>query len=237
MTEEENHRELIDKYLQNKIDEGDLHKLEQLFEDKPGIKRLVAEEKKLVSALETNKIIDLRQHLMSVSSKTPASHKKKNGFWLAAASVSVLVASMVYFFYFSGSSPSLYDQYYDPYPAVGIQRSANSEADDGLTLYTNGQYKEALLAFDSINFSARPAYYLFKGNCHLQLNQVDEAIESFNMLINESEDVILMQHAQWYLALAYLKGSQKGELTVLLQGIDKSNGIYSKEAKALLKKI
>lgn len=233
MQEEANHRNLIDKYLTDLLSESEKEHFMILLAD-PEFKENVLHEKRVVAALKANERAKLRSHLKSISSRTPTAANTFRKLWVAAATV-LLIASVGYFFYLNNLPISQqFDEFYEPYPAVTIQRGEAEEISKGLQLYSEEKYGEAAVELTRLASAEQPVYYLYLGNCYLQLEEPQKAITAFKALIEVSNDSILTQHSQWYLALAYLKNNEQEMLKDLLHQIIDQKGMYSELASTLL---
>ncbi|ELR73125.1 hypothetical protein C900_05760 [Fulvivirga imtechensis AK7] len=238
MSIKDEHRALIDSYLSNTLSESDKADLVRLLEEHPELEELVLEEKRIVTALQASEKAQLKKHLKTVANNTP---QKSSGFfpawWLAAASATLIV-SIGYFFYLNNSSLEItFNEYYEPYPAISVQRGQITDINSALKLYSQGKYKEAIEAFGDLTLSDNPTYYLYLGNCYLQTKDPNKAIEIFKTVNRESNDTILKQNAQWYLALAYLKKEDLQQTRKILKEIIQNEGIYAEHAEKLLGKL
>lgn len=238
--QEETHRALIDKYLTDSLTESEKESFTRLLQD-PEFKEAVLHEKHVISAIKAHEKAKLKAHLKSISANVPISESQNTNFikrlWMAAASV-LIIAFVGYFFYTSNQPISnQFDEFYELYPAVTIQRGEGDEVNKALQLYSEEKYQEAANELVSLASQDQPTYYLYLGNCYLQLEQSQNAIAAFETLIEVSNDSILTQHSQWYLALAYLQSNEPEPLKALLHKIIDQQGMYTELASKLLNKI
>ncbi|MBL6446451.1 tetratricopeptide repeat protein [Fulvivirga sp. 29W222] len=237
--QEEKHRALIDKYLTDTLTEGEKKDFILLMEN-PEFKEAVLHEKHIVAALKAKEKAKLKANLKSFSSRIPTTPQQTSNtkrLWMAAASV-ILIVSIGYFIYMNNQPISnQFINYYEPYPAVTIQRGEGEKISKALQLYSEEKYQEAVDELTSLASPDQQAYYLYLGNCYLQLDETQKAITTFEKLIEISNDSILTQHSQWYLAMAHLKANQSEPLKILLRNIINQNGMYSELAHNLLKEI
>ncbi|GAA0188305.1 hypothetical protein GCM10009122_46250 [Fulvivirga kasyanovii] len=238
--QEETHRALIDKYLTDSLTESEKDSFDLLLKD-PEFKEAVLYEKRVVAAIKASANAKLKAHLKGISSNTPITENSNTNYikklWLSAASV-LIIASIGYFFYTSNQPISnQFEEFYELYPAVTIQRGEGDEVNKALQLYSEEKYQEAANELTSLASADQPTYYLYLGNCYLQLGQSQNAIAAFETLIEVSNDSILTQHSQWYLALAYLQSNEPESLKALLHKIIDQQGMYTELASKLLNKI
>ena len=132
------------------------------------------------------------------------------------------------------SNDDLYATYYQPYSESINVRNASAETvvSQASQLYQAKNYKEALPLFlQALEIEPGNAeLQLSTGICHLELNQLDEAMSLFNNVGNP----LFMDQAKWYRAMVGLKiGDKKTKL--LLESIKPGEYKYD-EAKAILAK-
>ncbi|UII34863.1 hypothetical protein LVD17_13710 [Fulvivirga ulvae] len=238
--QEETHRVLIDKYLTNSLTESEKGSFILLLED-PEFKEAVLHEKRVVAAIKASEKAKLKAYLKGISANTPISENQNTRYfkklWIAAASV-LLIASIGYFFYISNQPiSSQFEEFYELYPAVTIQRGEGEAISNALQLYSEGKYQEAATELAVFANPDQPVYYLYLGNCYLQLEESQKAIAAFEALIEVSNDSILTQHSQWYLVMAYLQSNEPEPLKALLHKIIDQQGMYTELASKLLNKI
>lgn len=236
MQENENHSALIEKYLTDTLTDSEKADFLLLMEDQE-LKERVLAEKRVVLALKAIERGQLKDRLKIVSQDTPTTQPQASmKWWLFAASIAIIF-TVGYFFYSVGSAEKPFNKFYEPYPAVTIQRGQAIDIEEGLMLYSQGKFKKAIPELERLPLNEKPAYYLYLGNCYLQTKQPDKAVESFQSLIQISDDPILKQHAQWYLALAYLQQKREDQALLELNKIIENKGIYAEEAEELTEEL
>lgn len=233
------HRALIDKYLNNTLSDREKHEFLRLLKERPDLKQQVLEEKRIVSALQATEKAQLKRHLKKVSSASsanPAGGQVR--WWLAAASVIIFFTAGYLLFFMAPEPQDLYVRYYEPYPAVSIQRGKADQVSNPLMLYSRGHYEQAIEAFTASPIpDDKPLHYLYLGNAWLQVNDTDKAIQTFNILKDVTDDQILQQHAQWYLAMCYLKKEDMEKTKAILKEIIAGQSIYTRQAEELYEKL
>lgn len=159
--------------------------------------------------------------------------------FLAIISASfIILITVVLFLIYSGphNSPEIFAQYYLPYDLDNNYRSAGeSDMDQGLNLYNNKKYGEALVYFENL-LKAEPynaKAHFAAGISALEVGQNKQAAEHF-IQVMESENLEFYQHAQWYLALTYLRLNKVQEAEILLIALRNTGGFYHKQASEIV---
>jgi len=104
--------------------------------------------------------------------------------------------------------------------------------------YAKGNLKEANQQFTAYlqEIPNAPKVLLAKGSAEFKLDNIDNALISFNQVINRDESGVYHSQANWYLALCYLKKEDKENAISHLQFIEKGQDRF-KEARQLLKQL
>lgn len=134
---------------------------------------------------------------------------------------------------------ALFQEYFSP---VEISTTLGAEAEDDYARarqwYAQGQCAEALplleKALETPNFEARPMALVLKSTCLLEAGRTEEAFTYLQQVPPTAK--IPYQHAEWYLALAYLKAGQKTQAAEQLQRIaQEPRHLYRQKARAILR--
>lgn len=139
----------------------------------------------------------------------------------------------------------LYSSYYQPLPLtgeVGPTRGGTelSNADDqlikdGLDLYNQKKYTEALTKFNQVSEGRQGSVAVFSAISLLETGKAKQAVRQLETAISDyGEGWENYQDAQWYLALAYLKNKQTKNAKKLLNTIVLGDKYYAKQALDLL---
>lgn len=133
---------------------------------------------------------------------------------------------------------TLFQEYFSP---VEISATLGAEAEDNYTRarqwYAQRKCAEALplleKALETPDFEARPMALVLKSTCLLESGRTEEAFAYLQQVPPTAK--IPYQHAEWYLALAYLKAGQHTEATEQLQRIaQQPRHLYREKARAIL---
>lgn len=166
----------------------------------------------------------------------------KRRFLSAAAVLLIMAISSIFYLNFAGpKNERIYNQFYQKYESSLITRSDNNETSAliaAIQLYDKGNYPGAiarlsdLLQKDNSNTTAR----FFIGLSYMETKTYDKAIANFNAIMAEG-DTAFIEHAEWYMALCYVRTNQIKQASDLLKHIAESNSYYKVKAADLLKKI
>ena len=236
----------IDDFLLGRMEGSELERfnkkisLDKEFADRVKARQEIVRYIDLLGDLEMKKRVK-NLHQKEIN-KLP---KPTNGFRIipflkyAAAIALILVAG----YWFLLQPPSGADIYQEHYQAYALNFGERSNATQDITFtagqfYQDGIYTKALDLFQTIpKDSVSAKITLAKGICFLETNQLDEAAQSFQTLIDQ-QDIIYEDHARWYLALTFLKEEKIDQAKNLLRQIaEKERSFKQDEAKAVLKSL
>ncbi len=186
------------------------------------------EEELIGEAIRVDKNVEMferfRERGQQMDREVKLSSRRK---WLGiAASILFLLGCSWYALFFDSKTQYelLAEKYNEPYPAFGITKGHKEELqrnqEQGLQLYTAGNYQEALFflkkTFQTNKYNENSLYISI---CYLKTNQLDSAyiyLQNTPILLPELTDA-----ARWYLAIYYLKREDLdkviGELDLLTQ--------------------
>jgi tetratricopeptide (TPR) repeat protein len=171
-------------------------------------------------------------------------HTVPNRMLLVAAGITIIFIIGILFYKLGGkghTGDKMYSMYYHPYVSDITVRSEAFKIDEignAILLYNKGRYKAAYDNFmhivdaNSENYLAR--FYL--GLTCMELNRFDVAIRQFKNILDNCKSPVIY-HAQWYLALCYLKTNNKREAEAILEAIISADTYYRIKAEELLDKL
>jgi hypothetical protein len=138
------------------------------------------------------------------------------------------------------SVDKLYSQYYSPYDADAVTRSASDKnsLDHAIISYSNADYSGALSELNNITAKNPQDFmaWFYRGLSCLEVHQAAEAVRSFRM-IPSSWDSPYKEYLDWYLAMALLQNSDRSEAKNMLEQIKNHNGYYAGKAGEILNKL
>ena len=239
---------LIDKYVQGTISEDERLVLEKLKLEDPNIQKEIdlLSDLKIVTELEDK--TDLKNLLKETEAKLKQGETKviplfkKAKFWIAAASIVLVVAIGITSLLnpFSPSLDELYAENFEPYknvvnPSVRSDEDIDAEKQAFIT-YENGNYSEALTQFKALYEDTSKSYFLlYQANCFMALSNTKQAIPLLEK--HSNEDTPLAIRSKWYLSLAYLKEGNKKKARELLTEVISEGGFKTTAATRLLQKL
>lgn len=160
--------------------------------------------------------------------------------WQLAAASFALVLVVGGLWYILSNKPysteKLVIKYYKPANPILQIRSVEVNSDDALAkafkYYKENDYNSALKFFKSIDNQITAKFY--SGVCYIELEQYDQAIDSFTQIVNDNDNLFVEQ-AEWYLGLIYLMDNQKSKALDQFIKISQSEGYYSAQANEIIK--
>lgn len=165
----------------------------------------------------------------------------KRRFLSVAAVLLIFAISSIFYLNFAGpKNERIYNQFYQKYESSLITRSGTNETNDliiAIQLYDKGKYKDAIARFTNLlqKDNSNTTAHFFMGLSYMETKTYDKAIKSFNTIMAE-KDTAFIEHAEWYMALCYVRTNQKKQASDLLKQIAASNSYYKIKAVDLLKK-
>jgi tetratricopeptide (TPR) repeat protein len=145
---------------------------------------------------------------------------------------------------FSGkhlTSDQIVNRYYKVYEPPTTQRSGqtetNSDFTKALAFYNIRDYREAAILFSKV-VERNPKDMqseLLIGVSNFGDKKYVEAKQSYVKVINDNNNLFI-ETAKWYLALCYVQTKEREKAIQQLETIKKEDGIYSNDAKKIIKR-
>lgn len=240
----ENDIEIIEKYLDQDLSPEEL----VIFETKLSVPEFVAElelQKTALVALKAKDKASLKEELKQLHLKvkenqeTPSPKSFSIKYWAAAAVFLLFAVAIGFYLNQQRSTQELYMAYYQPYPADPMIRGSDTNLfNEAMNAYRSKNYPNSIQKFEETLQQHQDSVrlHLFLGNSYLNQGQFELAEKSFKVAA-QSQDVFIKQHAQWYLALTYLKDKETASAIETLNRLVVVQGIYKKEAQLLLEEL
>lgn len=198
--------------------------------------------------LKKQAVMSLRTTLSGID-KNRLERKKNSTFrrmaiirYAAVFAGVAIVTSLILFTGQTLTSEEIINRFYKTYEAPSAQRSAVSEAGTdyilGLKYYNAQDYRNAASQFAKV-LEYNPddmQTHLLSGVSKMEEKQYNEAKKSFTNVIDDNNNLFI-ESARWYLALCYVKTEENVRASQLLVSIRNDGGIYSKDAKKVLRKL
>lgn len=192
---------------------------------------------------ENEELSALNEDNKDINSKFKQTFFLGRKFLTAAAVILVVViSSVVYNIISVPTNDRLFKQYYQKYDADILTRSTVTNDVNALISaiqqYDKGNYPIAIAKFEEIlkidnnNTTA----HFFVGVSYIETNDYEKAIKNLSFVIDQN-DTAFIEHAEWYLALCYVKIKQTNKANKLLTKIAGRQTFYKLMAMDVLKKL
>jgi len=169
--------------------------------------------------------------------RRPAPRFRHAPQYLTLAATLVLGVSAAIVLTRPGPGEVLFQRSFEPYPSTRpiVRGGAPDGGSNALALYEARDYRGALAALeDRLGREPNdPPARFYAGLCRLALGQVREATHDLEEVLRLGEKE-LHAPAEWYLALAHLRGARPAEARPHLERIAGAGGFYKDKARALL---
>ena len=237
-----NNSNIIEDFLDGKLNENEIREMIKLKNSDNTFSKEFDLRKEINETLLDKDLQDLRSkldHQTKRSSKFYPFGNIGKSWHFAAASFALLIASGGLWYILSNgpmSTDKLVSKYYKPDNPMKQVRSAEvSSSDilqDAFNFYKQNDYENALLYFSELDNQITAKFY--SGICYIELNDYDKAINSFEFVVND-DDNLFIEQAEWYLGLIYLMNNQKDQAIKQLSNIANGQSHYAPKAKEVLK--
>jgi tetratricopeptide (TPR) repeat protein len=181
--------------------------------------------------------IRARTATAAAAARRPAPRFRHAPQYLTLAATLVLGVGAAIVLTRPGPGEALFQRSFEPYPSTRpiVRGGSPGGGSNALALYEARDYRGALAALeDGLRRDPNDAPTRFyAGLCRLALGQVREATLDLELVLRLG-DKELHPPAEWYLALAHLRGKNPAEARPHLERIAEAGGFYRDKARALL---
>ncbi len=240
----------IEEYIEGEIKGKQLTEFEAEYNQNTDLKAEVNLRREVDEAIGERDIIILKEKLSNIHKESQTKdvksivpeHKLNNFYW-----VKVSVAVAIIIFVFSGlvnygfyGTDRAYETYYNA-PEWSHHRSVEGEQDyfsEASEYFAKGDYHNAVRLYDEALKESKEqfVYHFYKGASLQSLNQYQDAINEYERVIRHGDNIFI-EDAEWYRSLCFLKMKNFAKAREHLVFIVNKNGYYSKNAKAILRKL
>ncbi len=238
--------EKIEKYLEGEL-QSEQKEFEALLDKDEDLKKLVALNREIDAAIAQKEVMALRTQLEKIADKyqkhKPIVRKLSTNKLTWIATAAAITAFAVSFLIFQGnnSNQQIFDTYYSSFQNFETVRglpASSSAYNEGIASFKQNEYNKAIRSFENILLLEpdNNLVRLYSAMAYLETDNTNNAIEHLNIII-ESQDVFYLEHAQWYLGLAYIKSGKTSDAKRILENIVNNDSFYASEAKKVLKKL
>lgn len=239
----------IEKYLAGEMSEDEKKWFEKELEGNINLRSEVNLRKKTDHVLKDQNIISLRNKLSSIEKKrrevsTDVRITRKHVYTRYAAAIAALavIGSVILFTGNRAGNDEVVSQLYKAYEPPTSQRSGQIAENADFTLaiefYNTNDFANAALFFSKVVESDPKDMQsvLLKGVSNFEDQKYPEAKSSFTTVIDNNNNLFI-ETARWYLALCYIKTDETDKAISQFTAITNEGGIYSKDARKILRKI
>lgn len=235
----------IERFIAGEMDEKEKQWFLKEIEGNQELSREIELRQKADKLIPRNDIINLRSKLADIEHKRAAVHVSRHPRRLkyaAVLAVLVIIGGAVMLSRGRAGTDELLDRYYQVYePSVSVRSeltSGNHDFNLALEYYNVHDYRSAAVYFKKVIQSEPDDMQstLLNGISNFEINNYPEAEGSFVKVIDNKENLFI-DHAQWYLSLCYIKTDELIKARELLSQIGKSESVYRKKAKQILKRL
>jgi len=240
----------IERYNAGEMDEAEMQWFRKELSGNEKLRKEVELRNKTDNILKNQDLLNLRNKLNAIEKKRrEAIPVKKQGRpvikYAAVVAALIIIGGLSLFSGRKLSNDEIIDRYYKPYETAASSRSAEfvknqdySDYNMALEYYNIHDYRNAAIYFSKV-LKSEPGNIpstLLNGISNFENHNYPEAKSSFSKVI-EDNDNYYIDHAQWYLALCYIKTEEKAKAVKQLSIIENSNTIYSKDARKVLRRL
>jgi hypothetical protein len=236
----------IERYNAGEMDEAEKQWFRKELMDNEKLRKEVELRSQTDTVLKNQDLMNLRSKLNSIEKlrKAPISAKKStravNIRYAAVIAGFILIGSIALLSRRKLSNEEILSQYYKPYEAAASSRSGelarNTDFDLALDYYNIHDYRNAAIYFSKVleNEPGNMHSQLLNGISNFENHNYPAAEGSFSKVIADNNNYYI-DHAQWYLALCYIRTEERAKAVEQLAIIEKSKTIYRKDARKILK--
>ena len=239
----------IEKYLAGEMGEEEKKWFEKELEGNSNLRSEVNLRKKTDQVLKDQNVVSLRNKLSDIEKKrrevnVEVRNVRKPAYIRYAAVIAAvaIIGSVLLFTGNNTGSDEVISRFYKTYEPPASQRSgqiaANADFTLALEFYNTNDYANAALFFSKV-VESNPKdmqSVLLNGVSNFEDQKFPEAKLSFATVIDDNNNLFI-ETARWYLGLCYIKTNETDKAISQLTTITNDGGIYSKNARKILRKL
>ncbi len=241
----------IERYIAGEMNEEEMLWFEKELEGNEDLQAEVDLRRKTDVILQKQDVLTLRNKLVAIEKQrkekeihAPSSSSPRLGYVKYAAVLAVVatIGSVVFFNGRHTANDELISKYYKTYEPPARQRAANSifngDFELAMEFYNSNDYANAANLFRKV-VDQNPKdmqSVLLHGVSSFEDKRYPDARKSFVTVIDDNNNLFI-ETARWYLALCYIKTNENGKASEQLKKIITDGGLYSKNAKKILKSL
>ena len=238
----------IERYNAGEMSDSERQWFQKELEGNEKLRDEVNLRKNTDLVLKNQNLIALRNKLSAIEKKRESKVVVKNANrpviinYAAVIVALVVIGSAILFKVKDPGSEEVLSRYYEAYDPPANQRSGLTEENEDFTLalefYNTHDYENAAVFFNKV-LTSNPKDMqsaLLNGVSNFEDKKYPEAQQSFVRVIDDNNNLFI-ETAKWYLALCYIKTDEMDKAIKQLQMITKEGGIYSKDAKKIVRNL
>lgn len=243
MTEEQ--QQLIINKLDGVLTAEQEERFRQYMDQDTEFAQEYALQQGMVDALRSNHEQALRQQFQAIYNQVEArQQRRKVVYYGMVAAIGMMLLGTLAWWYLGMRSPSsqqLFITYYTPYQADPLVRGKAPAGayQQAIGYYRDGRYRAAIPLLKEVlatDTSRQDKLRLLLGNSYLQVDSTTQAVQYLTP-VAASDDPMMQQFGQWYLALSYLRVNDTAAAHTVLKRISNQTGMYSEKAGALIEEL
>ena len=233
---------LIDKKLDERLSPDEAAAFDQRCARDPAFAEEYRLQQQLIDTFRTHHPRRLKAEMKALHEEVKSERRvrtRRRGYAIAATMALLLAATVVFFYVRAPSPAALYTAYYRPYRATVVERGATpGQANRAEEVYQTGQYAAAIPLLKALSRSEEDStivdrWRLILGNAYLQSDSIPQALQQFERAA-DSPNGRYRRFARWYRALGHLKEQDIDTTQALLRPLAEQPGLFQREAQQLL---
>lgn len=238
----------IERYLAGEMDEAEKQWFRKELSENKKLRKEVELRRRTDAILKNQDLMSLRNKLIMIEEKREKDvNDKKPGHrmgikYAAAVAGLIIIVSIAFLSKKNLSSDEIIEKLYRPYEAATNVRSdklvLNQDYNLALEYFNVHDYRNAAFYFKRV-LEKEPGNMhsvLLNGISNFEIENYPDAKDSFLNVIGNNNNYYI-DHAQWYLALCYIKTDEMAKAVEQLTEIQKSNTVYRKSARKILRSL
>ncbi len=237
----------IERYNAGEMDEAEMQWFSKELKGNEKLRKEVELRNKTDDILQNQDLMNLRNKLNAIErnravSVTRGKHGQPVIKYAAVVAALIILGSLALITNRKPNTDELMDRYYKPYETASASRSAelikNNDYNLAVEYYNIRDFRNAAIYFSKV-LDKDPGNMhstLLNGISNFEIQNYPEAERSFSKVIDNNDNYYI-DHAQWYLAMCYIRTDERNKAIQELTLIKNSNTIYRKPAKKLLKSL
>jgi tetratricopeptide (TPR) repeat protein len=238
----------IERFNAGEMDESEKQWFITELDNNENLRKEVELRNKTDAILKNKDLMNLRNKLNEIERRRAVAEPEKrpkrafNVKYAAVIAGFVIIAGISIISNRKMSSDEITDRYYKTYEATTSSRSetvaGNMDYALALEYYNIHDYRNAAIYFNRVieNEPENMHSVLLSGISNFEIHNYPEAEGSFLKVIANNNNYFI-DHAQWYLALCYLRTDRIMMARQQFAIIEKSRTIYRKDAKRILRSL